>query len=578
MASPMHSPNHATHHPPLPQPASPLAKPAKDPARKKVAGSSSPVSSMPPTPTTPTAPIHATMTVPGSPAHAPHAAAAASTLADVLAASSSPAGAHHDLVDPGAYSDDDEDAKDYCPGGYHPVALGDSFKDGRYTVLRKLGWGHFSTVWLCRDNKEFRYVALKIVKSAPHYTETALDEILLLKKVVEADPTHLGRQCVVELYDDFVHQGPHGKHVCMVFEVLGENLLALIRRYRHQGIPFTLVKQIAAQVLCGLDYLHTHCHIIHTDIKPENVLIVVDVDEVAAHLGLESQADLRTRALERSLSDVTLIDDDEPSPKAGGNVAAAPPPAVVPVHKPWRATAASAADGIINVKIADLGNACWIDHHFTNDIQTRQYRCPEVILGAPWSTSVDMWSMACLVFELVTGDYLFDPQAGDRFSKDDDHMAQIIELIGPFPRAVALRGKNANNLFTRRGDLRNIRHLKMWPLNAVLHEKYRHRRDAADQLATFLTPMMDFFPDRRVTAAQALRSPWLNGMRLGERPGDAERLGKLRPAAATSAAAAASMTSAPATTAGAAADTKQPVAVAAGLAVPAAVVGKAVGA
>ncbi|KNE58988.1 hypothetical protein AMAG_18079, partial [Allomyces macrogynus ATCC 38327] len=113
MASPMQTPNHATHHPPLPQSASPLAKPAKDPARKKVAGGSL-VSSMPPTPTTPTAPVHATMTAPGSPAHAPHTAATASTLADVLAATS--ATAHHDLVDPGAYSDDDEDARDYCPG------------------------------------------------------------------------------------------------------------------------------------------------------------------------------------------------------------------------------------------------------------------------------------------------------------------------------------------------------------------------------------------------------------------------------------------------------------------------------
>lgn len=51
----------------------------------------------------------------------------------------------------------------------------------------------------------------------------------------------------------------------------------------------------------------------------------------------------------------------------------------------------------ITVKIADLGNACWTDHHFTDDIQTRQYRCPEVILGAKWGTSADVWSAACVV-------------------------------------------------------------------------------------------------------------------------------------------------------------------------------------
>lgn len=57
------------------------------------------------------------------------------------------------------------------------------------------------------------------------------------------------------------------------------------------------------------------------------------------------------------------------------------------------------ADGIdiISVKIADLGNACWVGHHFTNDIQTRQYRSPEVILGAKWGASTDVWSMACMV-------------------------------------------------------------------------------------------------------------------------------------------------------------------------------------
>lgn len=52
---------------------------------------------------------------------------------------------------------------------------------------------------------------------------------------------------------------------------------------------------------------------------------------------------------------------------------------------------------VISVKIADLGNACWVNHHFTNDIQTRQYRSPEVILGAKWGASTDIWSMACMV-------------------------------------------------------------------------------------------------------------------------------------------------------------------------------------
>lgn len=75
----------------------------------------------------------------------------------------------------------------------------------------------------------------------------------------------------------------------------------------------------------------------------------------------------------------------------------------------------------IEVKIADLGNACWVNKHFTDDIQTRQYRSPEVILGSKYNETTDMWSLGCMIFELLTGDFLFDPQSGDRFSRDEGY-------------------------------------------------------------------------------------------------------------------------------------------------------------
>ena len=62
----------------------------------------------------------------------------------------------HDSYDSSPHSvmtEDEEDWQDYVKGGYHPVHLGDKFSDGRYVVVRKLGWGHFSTVWLARDTK-----------------------------------------------------------------------------------------------------------------------------------------------------------------------------------------------------------------------------------------------------------------------------------------------------------------------------------------------------------------------------------------------------------------------------------------
>lgn len=127
-----------------------------------------------------------------------------------------------------------------------------------------------------------RHVALKIVKSAPRYTETAIDEIKLLQRLITSSTppvapspsnpnpppspshTHPGRSHVISFLDHFRHKGPNGTHVCMVFEVLGENLLGLIKRHQNKGVPMNVCKQIAKQILLGLDYMHRCCGVIHT--------------------------------------------------------------------------------------------------------------------------------------------------------------------------------------------------------------------------------------------------------------------------------------------------------------------------
>ncbi|KAI0355261.1 kinase-like protein [Trametes cingulata] len=554
-------------------------------------------------------------------------------------------------------TEDEEDWEDYVKGGYHPVHIGDSFSDGRYVVVRKLGWGHFSTVWLAKDTKMNRHVALKIVKSAPRYTETALDEIKLLQRLITSSTpplqptpenpnpppspsvTHPGRSHVISFLDHFRHKGPNGTHVCMVFEVLGENLLGLIKRHQNKGVPMHLVKQIAKQILLGLDYMHRCCGVIHTDLKPENVLICIDdVESViqaelaaqsasqtppptrlvgvppsrgrggnqtprsesvfitgsqplpspsssfgsSSHLdrwafgmskidggasgpgsvnsaskvnSKEKRADSTEQAAER-ISNVTLdsspfgektrpetgkgrqtgpslLSQQAPSAASGSQpaaasssqpVPAAPPPYDDPMNsaEPPLSTSVMSVDGMhpvyegpekITVKIADLGNATWVEHHFTDDIQTRQYRCPEVILGAKWGPSADIWSVACIIFELITGgDYLFDPASGSRYSKDDDHIAQIIELMGEFPKSLAFSGKYSSDFFNRRGELRHIQKLRFWPLDAVLHDKYLLPKEEADMIASFLNPMLRLHPDKRAKASELIHHAWLDGI------------------------------------------------------------------
>ncbi|XP_021043982.1 SRSF protein kinase 2 isoform X1 [Mus pahari] len=632
----------------------------------------------------------------------------------------------------GSDDEEQEDPADYCKGGYHPVKIGDLF-NGRYHVIRKLGWGHFSTVWLCWDMQGKRFVAMKVVKSAQHYTETALDEIKLLKCVRESDPSDPNKDMVVQLIDDFKISGMNGIHVCMVFEVLGHHLLKWIIKSNYQGLPVRCVKSIIRQVLQGLDYLHSKCKIIHTDIKPENILMCVDgayvrrmaaeatewqkagapppsgsavstapqqkpigkisknkkkklkkkqkrqaellekrlqeieeLEREAERKTLEENitsaeasgeqdgeyqpevklkaADLEDTAEEETAKDNGEVEDQEEkedaekenaekdeddveqelanidptwmeSPKANGHIENGPfslepqleddeddeddcanpeeynldepnaesdytysssyeqfngelPngqhkssefPAPLfsgplepvacgsvisegsplteqeessPSHDRSRTVSASstgdlpktktrAADLLVNpldprnadkirVKIADLGNACWVHKHFTEDIQTRQYRSIEVLIGAGYSTPADIWSTACMAFELATGDYLFEPHSGEDYSRDEDHIAHIIELLGSIPRHFALSGKYSREFFNRRGELRHITKLKPWSLFDVLVEKYGWPHEDAAQFTDFLIPMLEMVPEKRASAGECLRHPWLN--------------------------------------------------------------------
>lgn len=603
----------------------------------------------------------------------------------------------------GSDDDEQEDPNDYCKGGYHLVKIGDLF-NGRYHVIRKLGWGHFSTVWLSWDIQGKKFVAMKVVKSAEHYTETALDEIRLLKSVRNSDPSDPNGEMVVQLLDDFKISGVNGTHICMVFEVLGHHLLKWIIKSNYQGLPLPCVKKIIQQVLQGLDYLHTKCRIIHTDIKPENILLSVneqyirrlaaeaaewqrsgapppsgsavstapqpkpadkmsknkkkklkkkqkrqaellekrmqEIEEMEKESGpgqkRPSQQEAPARPAERPLTesppntvtqekleesnsigqDQTLTErggeggapeincngvigvvnytensnnetlrltedlhnandcdvhdlkqepsflnspngDSSPSQDTDSctHAASEVPETMVcqssvdqslaqqditHLQESIRADTPSpsgdeqehngtldskgkfsAGNFLINplepknaeklkVKIADLGNACWVHKHFTEDIQTRQYRSLEVLIGSGYNTPADIWSTACMAFELATGDYLFEPHSGEDYTRDEDHIALIIELLGKVPRKLIVAGKYSKEFFTKKGDLKHITKLKPWGLLEVLVEKYEWPQEEAAGFTDFLLPMLELMPEKRATAAECLRHPWLN--------------------------------------------------------------------
>jgi serine/threonine protein kinase len=276
--------------------------------------------------------------------------------------------------------------------------------------------------WILRLPNLQRFVALKIQKSARDYAQAALHEIELLSAAAKADPTN--SKCVLQLLDHFKHAGPNGQHVCLVTELLGDSLLRLIRYNRNKGIGLSRVREICRSVLAGLDYLHRELGIIHTDLKPENVLLVstINPSKDPARAGFApildkpegnqyngaaisfSEKMLRMRARR------AVVKISRRRESLGG--------VMVDLEKELERK--RSLDGIsMKCKIVDFGNACWADQQSAGEIQTRQYRAPEVIIGSGYSYSADMWSFACLVFELATGDMLFSPRDCQGCSEDE---------------------------------------------------------------------------------------------------------------------------------------------------------------
>ncbi|KAI8066036.1 kinase-like domain-containing protein [Thamnidium elegans] len=403
------------------------------------------------------------------------------------------------------HSDEEEDIEDYKKGGYHPVNIGDRFDNGRYIVLRKLGWGHFSTVWLTLDTLTNSHVALKIVKAANRYTDSALEEIKLLECVKKTNPESKGWQHVAQLLNHFWHQGPNGKHACMTFEVLGESLLSLMKRYNYKGIPQHIVKRIAKQVLEGLDYLHRECGIVHTDLKPENVLVWIpniedylktDTADILKEINMAPPNIERRRSSTASWKDgVADVDNISKSKKKR-----------LKKKMKKKNEAAMQQNNDDDDELEDtLGNLKITTQWNNTNTSTVIPSCTLDITAIGSEKELD--NIVVKIADL--GEFLFDPRAGSKYNKDDDHLAQILELMRTVPKLLTTGGEYSRDFFDRSGKLKHIKKLRYRRLRDVLHDTFLVPPEDADAASVFLLPMLEMDMTKRASAQQMLKSPWL---------------------------------------------------------------------
>ena len=168
-------------------------------------------------------------------------------------------------------------------------------------------------------------------------------------------------------------------HLCLVFELLGLNLYDVLKRRQFRGLALTTVKALLGQAMEGIAHL-SQKQVVHCDLKPENILIV------------------------------TADDTEVSSPR---------------------------------IKLIDFGSACFEGHTSHTYIQSRFYRSPEVLVGLPYDSAIDMWSMGCVAAELFLGLPILPG------IHEHDQLGRICEMIGDLPDWMMDQGSKANKYFVK---------------------------------------------------------------------------------------------------------------------------------
>uniref|UniRef100_A0A1I7U233 Protein kinase domain-containing protein n=1 Tax=Caenorhabditis tropicalis TaxID=1561998 RepID=A0A1I7U233_9PELO len=346
----------------------------------------------------------------------------------------------------------------YDKGGLPRIEPGKVLND-EYTVLRFLGRGTYSSIWLSKKNDSGEYNAMKITRSASLYRTAAEREIETMR-LIQKEVQHKN---IVKYLGDFEMLENEMKHHALRFEVLGPTVDKVFHQSQQTFHP-NVLKSVIRQLLEAVKYIHG-INVVHMDIKPNNVMIVIseeNIREIANSKNVES-TDYRM--------DLT------------------------------------SADSKITVKLGDFGIAFDKGSSVHRPRPTCTYRAPESFLTTTIDFPIDMWSMGCMIHKIVTRHSVL--KCGETEEHEKTHLLNMAETLGPIPGALFQNSQRPeyNDYFGVKDCIdRGTPDVHGNFVKAA--SEYLNHEDALS-FSEFTRRCLKYDPKERLTAAEALDDKFL---------------------------------------------------------------------
>jgi len=376
--------------------------------------------------------------------------------------------------------------------------------DKKYLLIETIGSGAFAVVWLAFDIFNNKYFAIKM--QDPDYYTYGIEEVNILKKISSGSGENLNK-----MLDYFVHNDGD-EYVCMVFELLAGSVYDIMKYNKYRdGFPVEVVKRIIRQLLKSMDTINTKYGILHTDIKPENILVVGLNNKIADMIDLFQGSRVMTLIktlpnkirrkesykgiIERIKDQICDLNFEAIKEKYRGGSS-------ILINDKY-------IDNIV-IKLSDFGSCRKIDYTGF-DIQTRYYRSPEIILGYRYNFNCDVWSVGCMIYELLVGKPLFDPKKDERCSTDRNHVKDMVCLLGRIPEGLVNDCEKKELFFRSDGFLKGIEALEYRPLYKLIIRKLegKIKRDEIPLLIDLLYKTLHYDPFLRPAPGTVMSHNWL---------------------------------------------------------------------